>query len=390
VATPRGFGSIVWSQLALYYGAMNPFHYSTPVPPDELVDREEEANKLLTWGREGNNSRLAAPRRYGKTSLLKRVLADAAGAGGQLGVFVDFFGVVSLADVAERIERAYVQALLGPLARWFDGVRRSWRPVVSAGVPGVSVGAEGAARGQASLLERLALPRRVAERSGLRVLVVFDEFQDVLTAGPQIDAVIRSEIQHHAEVASYIFAGSQVGMMNELFGDPRRAFYAQARPMALSPLPLEPTAEFIAARFQRTGRDVGRGLGPLLDVAVGHPQRTMLLAHQLWEVTPQGAAADEEMFAMALDQSLIEATSEITVLWSRLTASERRLLARIAEDAQRLYARDAEGSRGAAISSTLDKLRRTSEVVEDTSAVSGWRLVDPLFAAWIRRGRAQA
>lgn len=369
---------------------MNPFHYSTPVPPEELVDREDEANKLLVRGREANNSRLAAPRRYGKTSLLKRVLADADAAGGQLGVFVDFFGVVSLADVAERIERAYVQALLGPLARWYDGVRRSWQPTVQAGVGGLSVGGHRSARSQASLLERLALPRRVAERTGLRVLVVFDEFQDVLTAGSQVDAVIRSEIQHHAKVASYIFAGSQVGMMDELFGDPRRAFYAQARPMAMLPLPLEPTAEFIAARFEQTGRDVGRALGPLLDLAVGHPQRTMLLAHHLWDLTPDGSAADEETFATALERALLDATPEISVLWGRLTTSERRLLARIAEDRQHLYARDAEGSRGAAVSSALDKLRRASEVVEDASTVSGWRLVDPLFAAWVRRGRTQA
>jgi hypothetical protein len=368
---------------------VNPFHFSSPVPPEELIDRDDEANQLLVWSNERNNSRLVAPRRYGKTSLLKRVLADADRTAAQLGVFVDFFGVVSLADVAERIERAYVQALLGPLARWFDGLRRSWQPTVRAGVVGVSVGAQGPSRGHASLLERLALPRRVAERSGRRVLIVFDEFQDVLTAEPKIDAVIRAEIQHHAEVASYIFAGSQVGMMDQLFGDPRRAFYAQAQPMALGLLPPEPTAEFIAERFERTGRDVGRALGPLLDVAAGHPQRTILLAHHLWEATPEGATADEATFAAALDVGLLDATPEITVLWGRLTTSERRLLTRIAEGEQHLYARAGGGSRGAAVSSTLGKLRQTSEVVADAQTVSGWRLVDPFFSEWIRRGRTQ-
>jgi hypothetical protein len=369
---------------------MNPFHFSTPVPPEELIDREDEANQLLVSSSERNNSRLVAPRRYGKTSLLKKVLADADATGAQLGVFVDFFGVVSLADVAERIERAYVQSLLGPLGRWFDGLRRSLRPTVRVGVAGVSVGAEVTDRGHATLLERLALPRRVAERSGRRVLVVFDEFQDVLTAEPQIDAVIRSEVQHHALVASYIFAGSQVGMMDRLFGDPRRAFYAQARPMTLGLLPPEPTADFIAGRFELSGRDVGRALGPLLDVATGHPQRTILLAHHLWEATPDGGSADEATFADALESALVDAAPELTVLWGRLTTSERRLLTRVSEGQQGLYARGAEGSRGAAVSSTLDKLRQTSEVVEDASTVSGWRLVDPLFSEWIRRGRNQA
>ncbi len=63
------------------------------------------------------------------------------------------------------------------------------------------------------LVDRLALPRRLYARDGTRTLVVFDEFQDVLAVADRADAVIRSEIQHHGDAASYIFAGSHVGMM---------------------------------------------------------------------------------------------------------------------------------------------------------------------------------
>jgi hypothetical protein len=41
-------------------------------------------------------------------------------------------------------------------------------------------------------------------------------------------AVIRSETEHHGDAASYVFSGSVVGMMRELFGDRRRAVYGQA------------------------------------------------------------------------------------------------------------------------------------------------------------------
>ena len=98
-----------------------------------------------------------------------------------------------------------------------------------------------------------------------------------------MDAVIRSEIQHHGDAASYVFAGSHVGMMRELFADRRRAFYGQAAPVQLAPLPPNEVAESIAARFAATGRDPGSALGPLLALAQGHPQRTMLFAHALWE-----------------------------------------------------------------------------------------------------------
>jgi hypothetical protein len=59
------------------------------------------------------------------------------------------------------------------------------------------------------------------DRLGAPLVVVLDEFQAVLGAASKIDAAIRSVIQHHDRVG-YIFAGSHVGMMRELFSDRAR------------------------------------------------------------------------------------------------------------------------------------------------------------------------
>jgi hypothetical protein len=367
---------------------MNPFRYSAPVGGEDLIDREGEAAALLEGAAEGNNSRIVAPRRYGKTSLLRRVLAD-ADRSGWLGVYVDFFGVVSLGDVGERIERAYTQSLTGRAARWWEGLRRTLRPSVRFGVPGVagaSIGADVAEQAATSLLERLALPKAVSERTGERVLVVFDEFQAVLTADDRVDAIIRSEIQHHADAASYIFAGSHVGMMQQLFADRGRAFYAQARPVLLPPLPPEPTADYLARRFDATGRQIGAALGPLLDAAAGHPQRTMLLAHHVWECTAAGAVADEATFIEGQAMAMAELGEEFVVAWSGLSASERKLIVALASG-QSPYAKAGNSSRGGAVQHTLNRLSASGEIVRDPQAGNGWRVVDPMLATWLRDGR---
>ena len=59
----------------------NPFVFSEPVVPPDLLDRDEEAALLVEHALGGHNSRLVAPRRYGKTSLLRRALVDATGQG---------------------------------------------------------------------------------------------------------------------------------------------------------------------------------------------------------------------------------------------------------------------------------------------------------------------
>lgn len=363
------------------------------MPTEELIDRQGEAALLLDRAVGSNNSRLVAPRRYGKTSLLRRVLEQARGEG-WAAVYVDFFGVLTLADVAQRIETAYAAQLQGGLATWFAGARRMLRPTLRAGGGPVPAAAEVSLDPQAEppLLERLALPRRLHERDGTRTLVVFDEFQDVLSAHDRADATLRSEIQHHGDAASYIFAGSHVGMMRELFSDKRRAFYGQARPVDLPPLAPEDVAEYVSRRFVATNRDVGPALGPLLDLAAGHPQRTMLLAHALWEATDPGATASEETWLRAYDRVMRDVSDELRAAWSGSSTSQRRVLAAIAEDQAPLYAADRRhgGSRGGAVRTAARVLEDRGEVVPDSSAVTGFRVVDPLLADWIKAGRPGA
>jgi hypothetical protein len=368
----------------------NPFRFSEPVPTDELLDRDEEARILVDRARSGNNSRLVAPRRYGKTSLLARLVEDARRAG-WAAVYVDFFGVLTLDDIARRIERSYAAELQGRSATWFAGVRRMLRPTLRVGGGPIPAGLEVAVDPQAEppLLERLALPAQLHERHGTRTLVVFDEFQDILATKERTDAVIRSEIQHHGDAASYVFAGSHVGMMRDLFADRRRAFYGQAGPVDLPPLPPDDIADYVSLRFEATGKVVGGALGSLLDASQGHPQRTMLLAHMLWELTPAGAEATEEIWLSAYDEVMHHVRDELRAAWTSLPTSQRRVLTAVAENREGLYAagRRQGGSRGGAVLSAAEALRDRGDIVEARGTASGWRLVDPLLAAWVNEGR---
>jgi uncharacterized protein len=370
--------------------ALNPFRYSEPVPPEELIDRDLEARRLLDTAMSGNSSRLTAPRRYGKTSLLRRVIAEARRAG-WAAVYVDFFGVLTLADVAVRIERAYGEQLEGRLASWFAGVSRRLRPTVRVGTTDpVPAGLELSLDPQAEppLLDRLALPARMHQRTGIRTLVVFDEFQDVLSTKQRADAVIRSEIQHHGDAASYVFAGSQLGMMRRLFADRRRALYGQAAPVDLPPLDAPDVAEYLDDRFRRTNREIGGALDPVLDVARGHPQRTMQLAHHLWNATERGATATEETWVLAYEQVMRAVADELRSIWTALSTGQRRVLSTVAENREGLYAggRRHGGSRGAAVKSAIEALADRGEVMPDPEARTTYRVVDPLLREWILAG----
>ena len=60
---------------------LNPFDFSKPASAEELIDRDRDLELLVRLAEANSNSRLTAPRRYGKTTLLKRVRAEAEALG---------------------------------------------------------------------------------------------------------------------------------------------------------------------------------------------------------------------------------------------------------------------------------------------------------------------
>lgn len=369
----------------------SPFIYEEPLqPPDRLADRTAELAVLRERSAETRNSRLEGPRRYGKTSLLKAAL-DGADKDGFVPIYVNFLGVLSVADVSDRIERAYREQLDGPLRRWFAGVVSTLHPRLHAAPGGVGVEITPESQTPA-LLDRLSLPRRLHERHGRRCAIAFDEFQDVVRVSDALAGTIRSELEQHGGAAGYIFSGSHPGLMRDLFSDRRHAFFAQARPIPLARLGSEDLAEYIGGRFQAGGRDPGEALELLLRAADGHPQRAMLLAHHLYEHTGRSAPASSEEWASAYAAAALDATSEVQAAWDSWTNSERRIMAVVATRTTPLQgrvARDEFGIRKTGGNQvTLTGLQREGQVVADPDTRTGWRVVDPLLEQWLANGRA--
>jgi len=97
----------------------NPFVYGEVVPAAAFVDRLDELNRLVSDLANGQKVFLISPRRYGKSSLIRRALAAAA-RGGALTVEVT---VSSFSSYVAFLE-GYARALLAAETRWDRA--RSW------------------------------------------------------------------------------------------------------------------------------------------------------------------------------------------------------------------------------------------------------------------------
>jgi len=372
---------------------VNPFVYSHPLAPEETIDRDGETATLLKHALGGHYVRLFAPRKYGKTSLLRRALRDGEQHEGLIPVLVDLYRVSSIADVTVRFERAYSEQLKGTLRAKVEDFLQKTGIGLSLGAYGISaklqMGMGAKVDPLPALHALLDLPLRLEQSGGYRALIALDEFQDIERI-PDLDGLIRSHIQLQGEVASYVFAGSEPGMMRQLFEVKERPLYGSAVPLHLERLAAQDIALYVERRFRESRRSVGEALNPLLDSAQGHPQRAMLLAHRLWEEVEHGATATLDRWQAAHAATLAELEPEFDAQWRGFDTSEQKTMRAIVAGGGSPY----RGEILDRLELTKDRVRRALPrllaTAEIENAGTGYRVVDPLLAEWVERLSGEA
>jgi hypothetical protein len=307
---------------------------------------------------------------------------------GHRAVRVDLSKVATVGDVAARVAAAF-SAFPADHRRT---VRR-WaaRLGVAVRLGGIELSlAPGSARpaadeARAALLELLDVPLRLTEADRGLTIVCLDEFQDLLVADNALDGLVRSVIQHHGGAAAYVFAGSQPSLMRALFSDRERPFYGQARPLELPVLPIDEAGRDIEAVMRANGLEPHAAVDELLAFSRGHPQRTVLLAHHLYDLL----AADErveDMAATVLARALAETRDAHQAAWDGLGRIERIVLLALADGQAPTGSRIAHEHRVArsTLQDTLDRLLADGRIVQRDDARRPF-LLDPLLAEWLRR-----
>jgi hypothetical protein len=215
--------------------------------------------------------------------------------------------------------------------------------------------------------------------------VAFDEFHEVLRL-EGLDGLIRSHVQHHGDAASYLFAGSEPGLMNQLFGERERPLFGQAAPVNLGELPSDALGAHIERRFEETGRDPGEALDALLELVQGHPQRAILMAHYLWEHTSTQHPATLTEWVAALDEVTDSLAEGFERFLDVIPGLQVRVLFALALSPHGLNSNYTQARfclpEGSAAHDARDALIRRGEVLTDP-----YRITDPLLRHWLRQRR---
>ena len=375
-----------------------------------MVGRADDVDRVASALVGGGNIVLAGPRRTGKTTVADAAL-DACSRDGAYVAAVDLFELVDASELARALtirllsNRPALKRALGEASGAGQQILTILRQAAVVRVrqdlgDGVEVVFEVGADRQdpddhTRLRAALELAERLAERDGKRVVLFFDEFQEIVAADKrfgdpgQITRLMRSLFQRSRNV-SVLFAGSIEHLMRDLFAPTDRALSQFGAFHELAPITTAQWQTAIRARLADDDTTItDDALDRVVALGEGHPRTTMLLIQQ-------AHAGSVEELRREIDHALVVQAFERAMRQERLRHDQQLELIRTAgRHAERMAIRVAAGAELYANLKPQQAARGLTALHDRGLITRGgrpgqWAVTDPLLRRYLADRRVEA
>ena len=366
----------------------NPFLIAGYHSPEFFCDRKAETATILEALHNGRNVTLIAPRRMGKTGLIRHAFYNLKALKSDIvTLYMDIYPTQSLGDFVRLFANTALgqldsvpQKALSRIAKFI----RSCRPVFTfdemTGTPQVTV--------DVSPTEEERTLKEIFDYLGSsekRCYIAIDEFQQIAEYPEKgVEALLRSYIQFLPNV-NFIFAGSKQHVMQEMFASSKRPFYQSTQLLTIGTINRDEYADFAMGHFADNNLRLPREVfDTVYDKFDGHTWYIQNVLNRLY-----GYNRDVEigLVSYAVEQIVTEQSYSYESLLKAYSAGHVRLLKAIAKEGcvKEVLAGDFISKyrlrAASSVSAALKKLIG-NELVYQTA--DGYIIYDRFMGEWLR------
>ena len=351
----------------------NPFKFGTIVEDEYFTDRVKEVTYIRHFVESANHLILISPRRFGKSSVVAKALKES----GRKSITVNLQQVTSIADLSAKLLREFFK--VHPIER-IKHLITHFRviPTISTNplTGSMDVSFQPGVNSSILLEDVMALIEKAHTKED-RIIVVLDEFQDILEIAPHLDKQLRSIMQTQKNI-NYILLGSQESMMTEIFERKKSPFYHFGQLMRLEKLPREEFHNYLSERLKSCfPQNCDELSNNILDYTGCHPYYSQQLAANVWNVgTLQPEQTDP--IGTAIENIVITHGLDYERIWMNISRTSKWILQRLASKGV-LQTGEYPTS---TIYSALKRLQKDGYVIY----TDRYEIEDPFFREWIVRG----
>ncbi len=370
----------------------SPFLFGTTVSVDSFTNREEEVAKLTKNLTQGINTMLISPRRWGKSSLVEKVIYKLNTEKSQFRmVSIDLFFVSSEEEFLELFAKEVIKSSSSVLQDWVNAGKDFFQQLI----PKLSLGLDPLTDFSLSFdwnelkkhrTEILNLPEKIAEAKGIEFIICLDEFQNLSSFQEyeQLEKAMRATWQRQKKV-TYCLYGSKRHMMTDIFNNPSKPFYRFGAILMLQKIKREKWISFIVDSFAQTNKTISPEVATWIPTLMkDHSWYVQQLAHYTWQLTDKVAGIEEINNAL---QELIHANSP---LYQReietLSTTQVNLLKAISSQEPKLSSKETIQKFHLGTSASVTKNKGILINADVITAENGTlEFLDPAFELWFQK-----
>lgn len=368
------------------------FVFGVSVSDYNFIGRKEEIRRLKMNFEEGINTILISPRRWGKTSLVRKV-CEVVDRKKVIPVFVDIFKCKTEYEFYNALAEAVLKQTASKAELWMDNAR----DFIARLSPKVSFSPEPNSEFALSLgispkthapEEILSLAEEIAQKKQKRIVVCIDEFQQI---GEMADSVsiqkrLRSVWQHQ-RLTSYCLFGSKKHTMMNVFQKRNMPLYQFGDFKFLDKIPTETWVEYIVQHFKDRQRTISaEQAAKICQLVDNYSSYVQQLSWLVFSLIDEGQVVTDEHLKQGVKDLLNSQEQLFMQQIEPLTAYQMNFLRCILSGHHDDFGETAvreEFQLGSV--SNITRLK-TALVDKDIVEMSGKRyyIIDPVFALWFR------
>ncbi len=370
---------------------MNPFSYGSIVRGPYFYDRVPECKRIVSTLSGGNNLVLFAPRRYGKTSLVFRVIEELEKMD-YTCIYFDFMPVYSRESFIEAYSKAILakqsnlQRAVKSMAIWVKGIRTKIA-FNQSGTPEFSIDFTDDILTEKTLEDIVDLPEKLASERK-RFVIIFDEFQEINKLnGENFEKLLRSKIQQQQYI-TYMFLGSRTHLLSDMFNNKARSFYNAAMLMQLDTLPENETISFLKNRFALSNITIDEATAIFLIKQAGNiPYYIQLLAAEVWQNLVSSSKNLNTTIIADCAEGIVDLKSDFYFeLYDRQSSYQKKLLKSLLISGENVFSADyTKRFRLSATSTTQKALLGLIETGIIEKLGGTYFISDPFFKRFLSR-----
>ena len=319
---------------------------------------------------------MVAPRRFGKTSLINKVVADTD----RPVLWLDLQLLTHTGDFATQLlKQLFKKYPFEKLKFMVSHLQIIPNLSVNPATNNVEVGFQPHTDSFVHLEDVLNLIENLGEEK-MRPIVVFDEFQELLSLDKSLDKCLHSVIQHHKNI-NYVFLGSAGSMMKQIFENKKSSFYHFGKLFILDKIPYEDFYNFLKKRFIVMTDKATEITEKILEFSHCHPYYTQQLAFHIW-MALERENYSENIVNKAIENIILLHDNDFERLWNNFNNTDKKVLIELAFEqtsllsAPILYKTICSSS---TIHSALKRLTEKGILIKTEK----YEIDDPFFRDWI-------